>query len=69
LKKFEQEVVSKVWKGAVDLGVDIPSVGYKSGAEGAFGGLEEVCRKEIQDNEKRDEEERTRREHHKSCHK
>jgi hypothetical protein len=69
LKKFEQEVVSKVWKGAVDLGVDIPSVGYKGGAEGAFGGLEEVCRKEIQDNEKRDEEERTRREHHKSCHK
>jgi hypothetical protein len=66
LKKFEQEVVSKVCKGALELGVDLVSCGSKEGLEsGAVGALKEVCLKEIQDNERRDEEARFRREHRK----
>jgi hypothetical protein len=69
LKKFEQEVVSKVWKGAVELGVDLASCGSKGALDsGAIGVMEEVCRKEIQENEKRDAEESSRREHRKNNH-
>jgi hypothetical protein len=62
LKKFEQEVVSKVWHGAVELGVDCSSLDDK-GVK-----LKEVCLKEILDNELRDEEESIRREHKKAIH-
>jgi hypothetical protein len=60
MKKFEQEVVSKVWNGAVELGVECSSLDDK-GAR-----LKEVCLQEILDNELRDEEESIRREHKKS---
>jgi hypothetical protein len=63
LQKFEQEVISKVWKGAVELGVEIDPCGSTEGLDsGALGALEEVCLKEIQDNERRDEAESLRRE-------
>jgi hypothetical protein len=67
LNGLEQEVVSKVWKGALDLGVVCNSLGGREGVDIAEG-LEAVCLKEIQDNEKRDEEGKLRREHSKSLH-
>jgi hypothetical protein len=69
LKNFEHEVVSKVWKGAVELGVELTACGSKGEVEiGAIGGLEKVCLKEIQENEKRDKEESIRREQSKNSH-
>jgi hypothetical protein len=62
LKNFEQEVVSKVWNGEVELGVECSSFGYKGV------GLKEVCLKEILENELRDGEESIRREHKKAVH-
>jgi hypothetical protein len=62
LKKFEQEVVSKVWHGAVELGVECSSHDDKGER------LKEVCLKEILDNELRDEEESFKREHKKVVH-
>jgi hypothetical protein len=67
LKNLEHKVVSKVWKGALDLGVMCNSMGDRGGAELA-GDMEEVCLQEIQDNEKRDEAGKLRREHLKSLH-
>jgi hypothetical protein len=48
LKKFDQEVVSKVWHGAVELGVECSSLD-DNGVR-----LKEVCLKEISDNKLRD---------------
>jgi hypothetical protein len=61
LKKQEKEVASKVWSGAVGLGVELNAgVGINS-----KGHTEEECIFEIQENEKRDEIERIRRERQK----
>jgi hypothetical protein len=54
---------------AVELGVDLASCGSKGAIDsGAIGALVEVCRKEIQENENRDAEESSRREHRKISH-
>jgi hypothetical protein len=60
LKIFEQEVASKVWKGALALGVEENNMHVSSK------GVD--CIKEIQDNEKRDEVESIKREHKKFVH-
>jgi hypothetical protein len=60
LKNFEQEVASKVWKGALALGVEENNMHVSSK------GVD--CIKEIQDNEKRDEVESIKREHKKFVH-
>jgi hypothetical protein len=62
LKKFDQEVVSKVWHGAVELGVECSSLD-DNGVR-----LKEVCLKEISDNELRDVAESNRRVHKKVVH-
>jgi hypothetical protein len=67
LKKYEEEVVSKVWNGAVELGVELGTVGEKSsGDQGDIPKKAARCVVEIKENEKRDEEERLRREHKQS---
>ncbi|MCH92484.1 hypothetical protein A2U01_0013424 [Trifolium medium] len=69
LKKHEKEVASKVWRGALEVGVEVnleTGAGVKEGV--VRGGTEVECILEIQDNEKRDKEERSRREQHKTFH-
>jgi hypothetical protein len=69
LKNFEQEVASKVWKGALPLGVEENSVSIdntKMNMHVSSKGVD--CIKEIQDNEKRDEVESIKREHKKFVH-
>jgi hypothetical protein len=66
LKNFEQEVVSKVWNGALQLGVVCNPLGEREDVE-ISAGLEAVCLKEIQENEKRDAVGKVRREQLKSC--
>jgi hypothetical protein len=69
LKKHEQEIASKVWQGAVSLGVvENAESGGGSRENVSFGGEENVCIFEIQNNEKRDEEESIRRERKNSVH-
>jgi hypothetical protein len=68
LKKHEQEVASKVWEGAIFLGVeDNTNVGGECEVNGLKGGTKVNCIKEIQANEKRDEEESVRRERQNLC--
>jgi hypothetical protein len=62
LKKYEQEVASKVWKGALALGVELSSTGGHGSSEKGVKKAEK-CVAEIKENEKRDEDERIRREH------
>jgi hypothetical protein len=69
LKNFEQEVASKVWKGALPLGVEENSVSIdntKMNMHVSSKGVD--CIKKIQDNEKRDEVESIKREHKKFVH-
>jgi hypothetical protein len=62
-----QNTNSKVWHGALEFGVECNSIGDKGGVvKGVKSGMEVVCLKEIQENEKRDEVESVRREHKKS---
>jgi hypothetical protein len=61
LKNFEQEVVSKVWNGALQLGVVCNPLGERGGDVQAVD-----LEAEIQENEKRDEAGKARREHLKS---
>jgi hypothetical protein len=64
LKKFEQEVASKVWNGALTLGVEAAGVSVDGSKVNGHGLGEPVdCIKEIKANEKRDEVESIRREH------
>ncbi|WJX24604.1 hypothetical protein P8452_13691 [Trifolium repens] len=68
LKKYEDEVVSKVWNGALELGVKLGMEGEQSsGNKGVHPKKSEKCIFEIKENEKRDEEERARREHKLPC--
>jgi hypothetical protein len=64
-KKYEQEVASKVWHEALELGVELNE---EDGVitRGAVGSTVEECILKIQENEKRDETERIRREQHQS---
>jgi hypothetical protein len=67
LKNYEQEVASKVWNRALTLGVEelaVPVDGSKVNGRGKGVSVDFI--KEIKDNEKRDELESSRREHHKS---
>jgi hypothetical protein len=62
-----QNTNSKVWHGALVLGIECNSIGDKGGVvKGVKNEIEVVCLKEIQENEKRDEVESFRREHKKS---
>jgi hypothetical protein len=64
IKKHEEEVVSKVWNGAVELGVELDLEREKScGEQGAVPVKLAKCILEIKENEKRDEDERARRGH------
>jgi hypothetical protein len=57
-KKYEQEVASKVWHQAVELGVELnEEVGVASKTRGAGGSTMEECIFEIQENEKREPKE------------
>ncbi|MCH96851.1 hypothetical protein A2U01_0017841 [Trifolium medium] len=70
LKSYDREVVSKFWRGALELGVEVTSNIRQDNQEaGAMGEMEEECLQEIQDNEKRDSEERIRREQRQHLHK
>jgi hypothetical protein len=69
LKKFEQEVASKLWSGALVLGVEeTVNLGESSKAIEQGSGIVVDCIKEIQVNEKRDEVKSIKREHKKSIH-
>jgi hypothetical protein len=69
LKNYEQEVASKVWNGALLLGVEEnPNLGESSNMLEQGNCLVVDCIKEIQVNEKRDEEESIKRERLKSVH-
>jgi hypothetical protein len=64
LKKYEQKVASKVWHDALKLGVEVTSP--RTTEHRLVDQSEDACILEIQENEKRDEEESLRREHKKS---
>jgi hypothetical protein len=67
LKNYEHEVSSKVWNGALTLGVEELAVLVNSSkVDGSGKGVSVDFIKEIKDNEKRDEIESSIREHHKS---
>jgi hypothetical protein len=69
LKNYEQEVASKVWSGALVLGVEETlNLGDSSKVLEQGNGVVVDCIKEIQFNEKRDEEESIKRERLKSVH-
>ncbi|CAJ2645074.1 unnamed protein product [Trifolium pratense] len=69
LKKYDREVASKVWNGALELGVEVTSLAVEKAKElKTKGNSEEKCIQEIQPNEKRDAEERFRREQQPSLH-
>jgi hypothetical protein len=69
LKKFEQEVASKLWSGALVLGVEeTVNLGESSKAIEQGSGIVVDCIKEIKVNEKRDEVESIKRERQKSIH-
>jgi hypothetical protein len=69
LKNYEKEVASKVWKGALILGVeDNVILGDSSKVLERGNGKVVDCIKEIQVNEKRDEEESIIRERKKTVH-
>jgi hypothetical protein len=69
LQNYEQEVASKVWRGALVLGVEEnPKLGESSSAAERGNGTVVDCINEIQVNEKRDEEECIKRERKKFVH-
>jgi hypothetical protein len=69
LKKFEQEVASKLWSGALVLGVEeTMNLGDSSKVKEQGSGNIVDCIKEIQVNEKCDEVECIKRERQKSIH-
>jgi hypothetical protein len=69
LKNYEKEVASKVWRGASILGVeDNVNLGDNSKVLERGNGMVVDCIKEIQFNEKRDEEESIIKERKKSVH-
>ncbi|MCI20323.1 hypothetical protein A2U01_0041485, partial [Trifolium medium] len=69
LRKYDREVASKVWNGALELEVEVTSLAEAVTKNlGAQGNTEEECIQEIQENEKRDVEEGIRREQHQFIH-
>jgi hypothetical protein len=69
LQNYEQEVASKVWRGALVLGVEETlNLGESSMAAERGNGTVVDCINEIQVNEKRDEEECIKRERKKFVH-